>query len=168
MNEAGRQASRNAPKHGDRLGVPAFAWMLGAAGLIPFVGLAAALFIDFGIPRPWAALALPTYAAVILSFMGGVHWGIAMRAGEEGSATSSDVAISYVASVVPALSGWFALISFNPGVAMAVIAAAFCVLLVYDFWSIRRGLAPKWYAALRMPLTIVVVLSLILAGYALA
>lgn len=148
--------------------IPPPAWMLGAAGLIPFVGLSLALVADIGVSRPLATLALMTYGAVILSFMAGVHWGLAMAAGaQRNDAGSTGIGFfDYAASVVPALVGWFALLYFDPGPAMAVIAAAFAGLLGYDFNVIRRGLAPRWYAALRFPLTIVVVLSLLLGGWA--
>jgi hypothetical protein len=54
---------------------------LGHAGLIPFVlGAAAAVLLPTGM-RPAAAAALSAYAAVIVSFLGGIHWGIGFRDG---------------------------------------------------------------------------------------
>jgi Protein of unknown function (DUF3429) len=54
---------------------------LGYAGLIPFVAGAA---LSWQIPlesRPFTVAALSAYAAVIVSFLGGIHWGIAFRDG---------------------------------------------------------------------------------------
>jgi len=51
--------------------------LLGYAGLFPFFAAAAAALLG---PPPWrgAALsALAAYGAVILSFLGAVHWGLA-------------------------------------------------------------------------------------------
>lgn len=145
--------------------VPAAAWLLGAAGLIPFLALSAALAADTGIDRPWATLALMTYGAVILSFMGGVHWGLAMvRETRQDADPGSDLAL-YGASVIPSLAGWFAILFLEPGPAMAVMAASFAGLLAYDFSAIRRGMAPGWYAALRFPLTVIVVLCLLVGGW---
>jgi Protein of unknown function (DUF3429) len=50
---------------------------LGYAGLIPFVLLAALLWIVQSDLRPWLTIALTSYAALIATFLGGMHWGIA-------------------------------------------------------------------------------------------
>jgi hypothetical protein len=55
------------------------AWGLGLAGLLPF--FAAAGFAALG-PAGWSAAGLPVlwaYGSLIVSFLGGIHWGIAMR-----------------------------------------------------------------------------------------
>lgn len=52
--------------------------VLGLAGLIPFVGLTVAMYVDAA-PRGWIALAQLAYAATIVSFIGALHWGLAMR-----------------------------------------------------------------------------------------
>ena len=58
----------------------ALARTLGHAGLIPFVLLAALLWLVNTELQAWVAIALAGYAALIASFMGGVHWGIAWLA----------------------------------------------------------------------------------------
>jgi hypothetical protein len=61
---------------------PTLALRLGYAGLIPFV--AGALLV-WGVredAHPYVALALAAYAAAILSFLGGIHWGLALRQAE--------------------------------------------------------------------------------------
>ena len=50
---------------------------LGYAGLVPFVLLAALLWIVQDDLRPWLAIALTSYAALIATFLGGIHWGLA-------------------------------------------------------------------------------------------
>ena len=49
---------------------------LGYGGLIPFVGLAALLWLVDRPLQPWVGAGLAAYAALIVSFLGGVHWGI--------------------------------------------------------------------------------------------
>jgi hypothetical protein len=49
---------------------------LGHAGLIPLVGLALLIWLVTPDLQAWVALALATYAALIISFLGGIHWGI--------------------------------------------------------------------------------------------
>ena len=53
---------------------------LGAAGLLPFLGGAALVWLVRPDAHPYVVLALSAYAAVIVSFLGGIHWGLAMRA----------------------------------------------------------------------------------------
>lgn len=64
----------------------ALARTLGHAGLIPFVLLAALLWLVNTELRAWVAIALAGYAALIASFMGGVHWGIAWLAARHAAA----------------------------------------------------------------------------------
>jgi len=60
--------------------VPIALW-LGYAGLTPFVAFAALTWLLSAESRPFAAAALSAYAAVIVSFLGGIHWGIGFRDG---------------------------------------------------------------------------------------
>jgi Protein of unknown function (DUF3429) len=60
--------------------VPVAQW-LGYGGLIPFVVGAALVWL---VPPEWRSFttaALSAYAAVIVSFLGGIHWGIGFRDG---------------------------------------------------------------------------------------
>lgn len=52
---------------------------LGYAGLVPFVLGALLVWLVRADVHAYVALALSAYAAVILSFLGGIHWGLAMR-----------------------------------------------------------------------------------------
>ena len=55
---------------------PAVTW-LGYGGLLPFVGTALTFFLDRHHGSVWLHMAL-AYGAVILSFVGALHWGFAM------------------------------------------------------------------------------------------
>jgi hypothetical protein len=100
---------------------------------------------------------LLTYGAVILSFMGGVQWGLAVASG------GSDLR-RYGISVVPALLAWLGLYlgALN---GLLVVAAAFAALLAYDLWTVRRGEAPAWYGRLRVRLTVAVLAMLLSAAW---
>ena len=58
-------------------------YTLGLAGLIPFWSLAIAKAA--GVPLPPGAMdfLLATYAATILSFLGGIRWGAVLRAPDQ-------------------------------------------------------------------------------------
>jgi hypothetical protein len=66
---------------------PNAAIWLGARGLLPFVGLAAAIPFLAGDARGLPTHALAAYGAVILSFLGGVQLGSAPAASEPGRRT---------------------------------------------------------------------------------
>ena len=76
---------------------------LGYAGLIPFILLAALMWLVDAELLPFVAIALSGYAATIVSFLGGVHWGIGFMKGE---ATPQ---FHFVWGVVPSLIAWLAL-----------------------------------------------------------
>ena len=138
--------------------VPLIAVTLGCAGLLPFVGLVVA--------QRWGAEpfgrspldVLSVYGAVILSFTGAVHWGLAMAQSDR------DGTWGYLVSIMPAALGWFAICFLPQPVALQVMAAAFVGLLLYDLRSVRVGVSPAWYGRLRWPLTLFVVASLLLAS----
>lgn len=140
--------------------VPPAAMALGAAGLIPFVGCLLIGLLAADDLAGLAMLALRGYGACILSFMGGVHWGLAIHP----AAPEADYG-RLGASVVPALVAWAALL-LPPYFGYLVLATAFAGLLAYDLAATRKGLAPAWYPKLRVPLTVVVTLCLLLAPLA--
>lgn len=134
--------------------IPAMALALGIAGLIPFVGLAGVIAVNAHLPATDAWRVLTLYGAVILSFMGGVHWGLAMARGQSSG---------YAASVAPAIAAWFAVAFLPARPATTVLAFGFALLLLYDLAAVRRGDAPIWYAPLRRGLTAIVVGALAVA-----
>lgn len=139
---------------------PQLAWLLGFAGLIPFITGALGIWLTPVGWRPLVLAALLDYAAVILAFMGAIHWGLAMRAEEDSLSAQMQLGLS----VIPPLVGWAA-VSFGLPVALAIplFILAFVGLYLADLRAVRLGLAPIWYRALRKPLTILVSLSLLVA-----
>ncbi|MBV2133017.1 DUF3429 domain-containing protein [Pseudomonas sp. MAP12] len=139
---------------------PQLAWLLGMAGLIPFVSGALGIWITPVGWRPLVLAALLDYAAVILAFMGAIHWGLAMRAEQDDLRAQLQLGLS----VIPPLLGWAA-VSFGLPAALAipVFVLAFVGLYLADLRAVRLGLAPVWYRPLRMPLTVVVVACLLIA-----
>ncbi len=152
--------------------IPSPALILGLGGLIPFVALAAASAAGRADDiSAWAGLAqgslslhdlLVGYGAVILSFMGGVQWGLTMLLAGDDSRRQWQ---GFAASVVPALVAWPALFMPAP-FSLLLVAGALVVLLLYDLQAIRAGRAPRWYASLRIILTIGAAGSLAIAALA--
>ncbi len=141
--------------------IPPAAFLLGFAGLIPF--LWAALLVlnptatpGWPIPKVMLGdgkLIMLRYGGVILPFMSGILWGFAT--GARGKMSYA----AYALSVVPAL-WWF----FMPGIgvtsALTNLATGFLGLLLLDYAFYRWDLAPSWWMTLRLQLTLVVVLCL--------
>ena len=88
----------------DLQGPSAWANSLGFAGLIPFVALAAALWLPEFVSQSFISHALTTYALAIISFLGAIHWGLMMR----DIPTSSTSSIGWIWGVTPSLLAWLA------------------------------------------------------------
>jgi len=143
--------------------IPQSAAWLGALGLVPFAALAGLLPLVGADLKPALAHALLGYGAVILSFLGGVHWGLAI--GSNPPAADAAIRTRLILSVVPSLIAWAALLL--PAGGLFVLAAAIALMLVVDIRATRAGEAPPWYPRLRIPLSCAVAASL-LAGALLA
>ena len=126
------------------------AWLIGLAGLLPFAGCALAFFAA---PESWQGFAegaLIAYGAVILSFLGAVHWGLALRATAEEAAMGP---ARLVLGVVPSLLAWVALLL--PDVfALPLLALAILATAGAEQWARGRGLVPGEYMVLRWVLSI--------------
>ena len=141
--------------------VPTAAGLLGGFGVVPFLGLAASLPFLKNEPKLMIAHALVAYGATILSFLGGVHWGLAIAG--TGVDASRNLTARLVLSVLPPLAGWVSLLlSASHGLVM--LSAAIAMMLWVDVRAARIGEAPPWYPKLRVPLTCAVVAALFLGG----
>ncbi|MCU0806941.1 MAG: DUF3429 domain-containing protein [Candidatus Contendobacter sp.] len=124
--------------------IPAAALWLGGTGLIPFIAPVVALWLGSPAWREPAWAVLHGYAAIILSFLGAVHWGAALRDNDPGRLWQ---AMGW--SVVPALLAWVTLmLPHRHGVALLLLTL---------------GWLPAWYGRLRRALTAGVTACLALA-----
>lgn len=156
--------------------LPPLALLLGAGGLVPFLACGLGSVMAGGaVPADRALLALVEYAAIILSFLGAVHWGLALAAagtvgaGEAGGAGSGAERARLALGVLPALIGWAALlvsVAAAPAIALALLIAGFLATTAVEARAADDGLVPAGYMRMRWGLTLVVVLvlSLVLAS----
>lgn len=106
---------------------------LGYAGLIPLVGLALLIWLVTPDLQAWVALALASYAALITSFLGGIHWGI----GWSQRARSPDTKVHFLWGVLPSLLAW-------PGLVMPPYAGlAWLGLVLVVCYLVDRKLYPQ-------------------------
>ena len=137
---------------------PPLASLMGFGGLIPFFVCAGAAHSGVS---PWAGLALViigTYGAVILSFVGAVHWGLAMAGGRRPA--------WYVWSVMPALYAWLPIVFLDTRTALLALVPGFLICWSVDRRAADAGLLPRWYMQLRHMLTLGASMALAAASLA--
>jgi hypothetical protein len=140
--------------------IPPIVNWLGYGGLLPFVALAAAVWVDSNRSSLWGD-ALLVYGAVILSFVGALHWGFAMT---QSDMTADQRTHCFVWSVVPALLAWVALLvkyALSPKYACVLLVAGFLIHFWQDKRLVKWVSMPMWYLPLRLRLTFVACASLI-------
>lgn len=138
---------------------PAVAW-LGYGGLLPFLALAA---VGLWAPStPWWSAALLAYGAVILSFVGALHWGFAMA---QSGLSATERTHCFVWSVVPSLMAWPATL-LPPAAGAVLLITGFAAHLVQDHRLAARTLLPTWYLPLRWRLTVTACTCLALGAWA--
>ena len=140
--------------------IPAAPLALGLAGLMPFWGLALAILLGLSALPPPTTLgaALATYGAVIVSFLGGIRWGLATRSGDQRA-----VARHYAIAVVPSLLAWAAL-ALPTADALGALGIVALALGALDQGLVGAGLAPPWFGRLRLILSGGAGSALVLAG----
>jgi hypothetical protein len=135
-------------------GLPPLAWPLGLGGLLPFVAGLGAVALGW----TWAGFALAAYGAAILSFLGAVHWGLAL-ADPSGPGAAERLAWG----VVPSLWAWLALL-LPVSSALPVLGAGLLATAALESVATRRGLVPGAYLRLRWVLSGVAAASLFAAA----
>ena len=131
---------------------------LGYAGLLPFAGLAALMWLVHADLLPFVAVALAGYAAVIVSFLGGIHWGV----GFLGAPAAPRV--HFVWGVVPSLLAWLALLMpAYAGLPLLGLVLVACYGVDHKTYP-TAGLS-RWLP-LRLRLTVVATLSCVLGAAA--
>lgn len=133
-------------------GIPPIARLLGLSGLLPQLG-AVALLLSGDPQSRFSALAIAyAYAAIILSFLGGLWWGLAAR-------TDSPPRWLWFASVAPSLialvTAWPWMVGLRwPGPSLVVLGVSLIGALLVDRALVRAGIAPPGWMALRVPLSL--------------
>jgi hypothetical protein len=136
-------------------GPSALATQLGWAGLVPFVSGALLVWLVRDDARPYVTLSLSAYAAVIVSFLGGIHWGMVLRQ------PLPDTRM-LVWGVLPSLVAWLG-VMMKPGAGLVIAATMLLVCYAVDRRVYPRQGAAGWLT-LRFRLTLVASLSCLLGA----
>jgi hypothetical protein len=130
---------------------------LGFSGLIPFILLTLACWV---VHPDWLGFFIKgqlLYGIAILSFLGGLHWGIALTSNNR---PAGDIRQSLLWGVTPTILAWCSLI--NVGFGFLVQIVGFVVAYQVDKRIYARYALPEWFLVLRYRLTCIVVTALAL------
>ena len=149
------RTAHTARAHAASASVNPVALRLGYAGLIPFVLGAALVWLVREDAHPYVTDGLSRYAAVVISFLGAIHWGLGFRQNIPSPAP-------FIWGVVPALLAWIA--STMPAYAGLVVEGA--LLIACYVWDRRTypALGASAWLTLRFRLSAVAALSCFIAA----
>lgn len=136
--------------------LPAAALWLGLAGLFPFVALAVLRILHPDGP-PVLHIALVAYAAVVLTFIGALHWAFAMMIPR---ATRTEQWQMMGWSAIPAITAWFAMV-LPVNLDLGLLIAVYWLHYAVDLHVARMRGIPAWYLPLRTLLTLGATLALL-------
>jgi len=138
----------------------------GVLGLVPFWALALAPWWTEGalVAAGWSYLL--NYAALILTFVGAIWWGIAVSLPQM-ALSAGKRSVLFAWSLCPCLLAWFLLMT-TPKAALLGMAGLLLLQLLLDFTLLWRAqLIPRWFWSLRIALSVGAVPALIFAAFSL-
>ncbi len=138
--------------------MPAIAIPLSLLGLVPFVLFAFGAVAPNPVSADHLLLALIDYAALVLGFAGGVHWGPGAAAG------AARANLRFGAGVLPLIAAWIALVlaqTVAPWVALVLLIAGYLATVLTEQRALRRLLLPPRYLWIRWGFTVVAVASML-------
>jgi hypothetical protein len=109
----------------------------------------------------WAHI-LVTYAAIILSFLAGIYWGIAFF----NKVNRLQIYLLLVSNLV-SLSAWFILLIQNPLLCFILFSVFYTLVCIFDQVFVKMQILPRWFGVLRIQITIIVLFCLLISSYAL-
>jgi len=132
-----------------------FSNIIGYCGLIPFVGLSIWYAMTTNSPQAGFVLsALLAYAAIILSFVGAIHWG---RSLHEPHMVKSN--LLQLISVIPTLLGWVALL-VPPQAGLMILIVSFVLIYLFDRFQYKDL---YWMQKIRFNLSMGVIFTLLIS-----
>ena len=149
------------PRSLDQVSVTA-RW-LGYLGLLPFFAQAAAAVLGPAGPDSLArhaAFGIATYGAVILSFLGGITWGLTVNNAQLANVQGSR---ELIYSMLPALAAWAALL-LPTTFTLWFCALGFLIAFIHDWRTAHLHQLPAWFLRLRLHLSLGAIVSVVLTA----
>jgi hypothetical protein len=129
------------------------AWLFAFTGVVLFAAMTGFLF---------NSESHVTFAAIVLSYLGGIEGGLALR--EEGT-TERTRSLALSLSVIPSLAAWGVLWLPSPQHQIGTAIVLFIVVWSSDLYLARQGLIPTWFVDLRTAITAIACAILGVAYY---
>ena len=134
--------------------------LIAALGILPFILITLGLWLKIG-DLSMCGAALVSYAVMILSFVGGIHWGLALTSTQTGTART----MMFVESSVFVFAGW--VVALSPIILPYKLIGL--MILYGNIWIVdkiyeRRLALPEWFLPTRSISTVVVMVCLVLAA----
>ncbi|HEY4040571.1 MAG TPA: DUF3429 domain-containing protein [Rhodopila sp.] len=139
--------------------MPVMVVALSLLGLVPLV------FFAFGavghIPETAERMlvSLIDYAALILGFAGGVHWGLAL------APAAVRPSVRFGAGVLPLIVAWVGLVlaqMVSPSVALAVLVLGYLATVLTEHRAAQRLLVPSRYVWVRWAFSLVAIAMMVM------
>ena len=137
--------------------MPTIVLPLSLLGLVPLIVFACGAVGHIPETAERMLVALIDYAAVILAFSGGVHWGLALLP----EATRPTLRVS--AGVLPMIVAWGGLMLAQmvaPSVALLVLIVGYLATVLTEHRASRRLLVPMGYVWMRWGFSVVAVVMM--------
>ena len=128
------------------------AWLLAITGTLVFGVMTAFLFTNESHVRIPAIAAMVTFSAVVISYLCGIEFGLALR--EEGS-NEGIRALAMSMSALPSLASWGVFWLRSPQQQIGAVIGLFVLVWFSDLYLARRGLIPSWFVDLRTAVTVI-------------
>lgn len=131
--------------------------LLGYAGLLPFVAIPILIIIGL-LDAYLGYLHFVQYSAIILSFLGGIHWLDAIQNRRSNH--------QLFASMLPSIVAWLSLIFLDGAMLLGILSISHIAVLIYDKYvlALEKDILID-YTQLRIVLTTVVVISHLVMVY---
>jgi Protein of unknown function (DUF3429) len=139
--------------------MPLIALLLSLFGLVPFIFFALGAVGHIPETAEHMLVGLIDYAALILAFAGGVHWGLALVPGVVRPS------VRFGAGVLPLIVGWVGLAMaqmVSPSVALVVLILGYLATVLTEHRAAGRQLVPPRYVWLRWGISVVAVSMMVM------
>lgn len=126
-----------------------FAWILGLAGLLPFLSHAVFSWLSPPSELTGVLRSQAHYAAVILTFLGALHWGVTLASP---GIVDGRAVTRMLWSVLPSIFAWIVTL-YPTRMALPLLWVGLLVAFFVDWLLYRDTPVPPWFMRLRAVLT---------------
>jgi hypothetical protein len=145
--------------------MPLLAILLSVLGLVPFIACGLAALGNDPDTAARMQSVLIGYAALVLGFVGGIHWGLVLQPRQQTPQQHPGAGRARLAlGVLPLLMGWIALalpLVAAPWVSLILLIVGYIGTVLVEHEAGRRDLLPPRYLWVRWGFTLVAVAMLV-------